>query len=180
MSVEFREKYTGELAHIKNPAIQPLADWLLDWARQHGGEVSANDVPRDLIERNNWRNAAGELLGNYAIGTALRRLEWLGLVEPVRRIPAGGENDSHRQVTVYRLTEPVRPPVSEPDNRALAESVAWLLCRLREWPAPPKGATVEFVAGWRAALRELNDSVLVSAIREQLRAVGVWADEEDK
>lgn len=97
-----REAWPGEFRAAHDPAIEPLVEWLKARLLKHK-LVSANDVPRDLIEQNNWRNGKGELLGNYAIGTALRRLEFDGIAYPAERIAAGDNNGSHRRVTVYRL-----------------------------------------------------------------------------
>lgn len=97
-----REAWPGEFRAAHDPAIEPLVDWLKARLLAHK-MVSANDVPRTLIADNNWRNGKGELMGNYAIGTALRRLEFDGLAYPAERIDAADNNESHRRVTVYRL-----------------------------------------------------------------------------
>jgi hypothetical protein len=97
-----REAWPGEFRAAHDPAIEPLVDWLKARLIRYK-LVSANDVPRTLIADNNWRNGKGELMGNYAIGTALRRLEFDGLAYPAERIDAADNNESHRRVTVYRL-----------------------------------------------------------------------------
>ena len=95
-----RESWPGEFRAAHDPAIEPLVEWLKARLLKHK-TVSANDVPRTLIADNNWRNGKGELMGNYAIGTALRRLEFDGLAYPAERIDGDSRIPADRLSTGF-------------------------------------------------------------------------------
>lgn len=173
-----KEAWPGEFRAAHDPAIEPLVAWLRDLLLNHKS-VSANDVPRDLIVKNGWRKADGDLLQNCAIGTALRRLEFDGLAYPAERIPAAGENESHRRVTVYRLrqTGGLDGDMEVPAGKRLVGAAILLRAKLPrlsgESPRPENVTEAEvgaYQAGWHEAFRALERTLawgeLVGALKQ--------------
>jgi len=179
-----REAWPGEKRAAYDPAIEPLVDWLKRHLLAHK-MVSANDVPRTLIADNNWRNAKGEILGNYAIGTALRRLEFDGLAYPAERIDAADNNESHRRVTVYRLrsTGGLDGDMDTPAGQRLVGGAILLRARLASLDKDAGAVdgvtpaeTAAYGAGWRDALAGVRKSLGWGELTGALEQMGSKAD----
>lgn len=169
-----KEAWPGEFRAAHDPAIEPLVDWLK--ARLLKRKlVSANDVPRDLIEKSNWRNGKGDLLRNCAIGTALRRLEFDGLAYPAERIDAADYNESHRRVTVYRLrmTGGLDGDMETPAGRRLVGGAILLRARLAKLDKAVDDEKDErYRTGWRDGLSQLRHSLGWGEVAGALEQMG--------
>jgi hypothetical protein len=191
---DFKEKYPGELRLINDSSIDPLVNWAREFLKT-SDEISANDFPRDLPEKMHVLDGDGRPRGNHVFGPVLRRLQMLGAVYPVKRIPAAGLNDgSHRDVTLYRASRRPQYEVMElPAGRRLVEGVALLVRATRKGiPGPSQEALTSlkkedggsllvdaYTRGWYEALSRIQTGIAWETVVQAELDLGIDLTEQE-